>query len=100
MDYLQGHPKEIFTKMVADILDDKPKDVRGWMLEYIKNNKLRLKKACLKVKRLEEADDDTEDEVEQQARLAEKARREGTQEIIEEDEESFGQGDSDPEPDF
>ena len=104
MQYLKGAPQQIFKPLVADILDEKPKDIHTWMINWMRKNKVKLKKALINIPREEEADSDTEDEDEKNERLRLKAQRMGTHEIIEEDEyseaESFGQGEPDPEPNF
>ena len=103
MDYLKGAPQVIFAPLLADILDDKPKDVHGWMIEWINANKLKLKRSLINIPQ-DEPDSETEDEDERNERLQRKAQRMDTHEIIEEDEyseaESFGQGEPDPEPNF
>ena len=100
MDYLQGAPQQIFAPLVTDILDEKPKDIHTWMLNYIRKNKVKLRKACINVPQVD-PDTDTEDEEDREERLANKRAQMGSHEILEESEnESFGQGDPDPEPDF
>ena len=103
MDYLKGAPQRIFAPLLADILDEKPKDVHGWMIDWITANKVKLKKALINIPK-DEPDSDTEDEDAKNERLARKAERMETHEILEEDEysegESFGQGEPDPEPNF
>ena len=103
MDYLKGAPQQIFAPLLADILDEKPKDVHGWMIDWIKANKVKLKKALINIP-VDDPDTESEDEQERNERLKRKAERMGTHEIIEEDEysegESFGQGEPDPEPNF
>ena len=108
MNYLTGYPKVIFQEMMTDILEDKPKDVEGWMLDWISKNKHKLKRECLAV-RNREVVSDSEDEEEKEERLRAKQEREArntieiNEGIIEEEDsgaESYGQGEPDPEPNF
>jgi len=103
MDYLKGVPQAIFAPLVSDILDEKPKDVQEWMINWLRKNKIKLKRSLINIPK-DEPDSDTEDEDERNERLKLKAQRMDTHEILEEDEysegESFGQGEPDPEPNF